>query len=284
MGMPEPSGNRQHPSPDDRGKGGEGGRLMRTLLLLAACLLCLVGCNGGVQQPKPCEGKVVMALFDLSSSTQDDSIRQRYAEDFRRILDGCGAGDILVADTITDNPLAQSTFPINDLFEAFHPGTDNPLIARKKEEEHNQKLKDQRDQILARVRSLLNDRSRKITKTKILDAMLLAERVFRTYNCPKKVLVIFSDMVEESDQYNFKRQPPTEAMTEKIIDQEKQAKRMPDLAGVRVYVIGASAGSYQSSSSDQFTRIEHFWQQYVKSAGADLPKERYGAALLKFDE
>ena len=256
---------------------------MRITLLSAVCMLCLSNCRTEPQPPS-CTGKVVMALFDLSSSTQDATTRQRYSETFKRILDGCGSGDILVADAITDNPLAQSTFPINDQFESFNPGTDNPLIVRKKEEEHNQKLKYHREQIIARAESLLNDHSRKIARTKILDAMSLADRVFHTYNCPKKVLVIFSDMVEESDRYNFQRQPPSEAMAEQIVDQEKQSKRLPDMTGVRVYVIGASAGSYQSSSSDQFDRIEHFWQQYFKSAGADLPRERYGAALLKFDE
>ncbi len=224
-----------------------------------------------------------MVLFDMSSSTQSKEIRQRYAEDFKRILNSCGSGDVMVADAITDNPLAQSTFPINDEFEAFNPGTDNPMLVKKKEEEFNQKLRDRRDQIFVKAQSLLNDESRKITKTKILDSILLADRVFHTYNNQKKVLVIFSDMVEESDKYNFQQHHPTEAMSEQIINQEKQTKRLPDLAGVKVYVIGASAGGYQSSSSEQFINIENFWLKYFKIAGADLTKDRYGAALIKFE-
>jgi hypothetical protein len=271
---------------------------MRFGLPLIICLLILGGCNGaktGVEtassptptaSPTPAaasgeNGKVVMALFDLSQSTQNSAMRQKYYESFQRILEKVGGGDILVADLITDDPLSQSSFPINETLAAFDPGTDNELLVRKKRGAFDKQLKEQRERLAAQVQTLLNDQNRKINKTRILDAMRLAERVFKTYQRPKKVLVIFSDMIEDSDRRNFQTQPPGEADITQLLDREKKAGTWPDLTGVKVYVIGA-AGSQGSSAA--YTAIENFWLQYFKQTGADLVKERYGAALLAFNE
>lgn len=262
---------------------------MRNSLLLTFCVLTLAGCRNGdpaltpTPSPTPAAGKVVMALFDLSSSTKDNAIRQRYAESFQRVLDKAVANDVIVADAITDNPLGQSSFPINQTFPLFNPGTDNPLIVRKKQEEYDKQLQELRGQLSATAQRLLADSARRINQTRILDATRLAERVFKTYLRQKKVLVVFSDMIEESDRANFQRQTPTEASTAKLLGEEQRAGRLPDLAGVRVYVIGAGASS-QRLAPASYTNVENFWLQYFKRAGADLAKERYGAALLSFDE
>lgn len=249
---------------------------MRIWFLLVLSLLSLSSCT---KEPPP--SKVVMALFDLSQSTQNPAIRQKYRDSFQRILDKVGAGDVIVADLITDDPLSQSSFPINEPIEAFNPGTDNPMLVKKKQEEFDDQLKVRRGQLATKAQTLLNDQTRRSNKTKILDAMRLAERVFKTYQRPKKVLVIFSDMIEDSDFRNFQTQPPTDADTTQLLEREKKAGTLPDLTGVKVYVIGA-AGSQASSAV--YTAIEKFWLQYFKQAGADLVKERYGAALLDFNE
>lgn len=262
---------------------------MRGLILLSFCVLALAGCrNDGptptpTPSPTPAAGKVVMALFDLSGSTKDNAIRQRYAESFQRVLDKAGANDVIVADAITDDPLGQSSFPINQTFPLFDPGTDNPLLVRKKQEEFDKKLQELRQQLATTAQRLLADTARRSKQTRILDATRLAERVFKTYLRQKKVLVVFSDMVEDSDRANFARQAPSETGTAKLLDEEQRAGRLPDLAGARVYVIGAAA-SGQPLAPASYANVEHFWLQYFKRAGADLTKERYGAALLSFDE
>lgn len=226
--------------------------------------------------------KVVFCLFDLSASTEASATRQKYADTFKRIGEKISDGDVVVADAITDNPLSQSSFPVNESFPNFEPGTDNELLVKKKREEFDNQLKQRRERISNTVSALLSDHSRKINRTKILDAMQLAERVFRTYNQPRKVLVIFSDMIEESDNYNFQRQRLSQAESQRIIEAEKKAGRLPDLSGARVYVIGSAVGG--QGSSQLYQNMESFWLQYFKAAGADLTKERYGAALLSFDE
>lgn len=227
-------------------------------------------------------GKVVCVLVDRSSSTDEQGVRQRYSDSFRRILEKLGSGDRIVADAITDNPLGQSSFPVNDEFEPFQPGTDNPLMVRKKLGEHEEKMKGRRDSVWTKAQELFSSAPSK--QTKIIDATLLAERVFKTYQRPKKVLVIFSDMIEESDSYNFQKDPPNDKVTKRIIDEETKARRLPDLKGVKVYVIGASASTYKQNSSKAYMDILNFWQQYFEAAGADFSRDRYGAALISFEE
>lgn len=148
-------------------------------------------------------------------------------------------------DVITDNPLAQSTFPVNESFEMPTFTTDNPLIVNSGMKKHEESLRVRRDKIMQTIESIVSDSSRKINQTRILDSMQLAERVFNTYSRPSKVLVIFSDMIEESDRYNFQRQKVTEVTIASILKEEKQKGRLPDLKGVKVYVVGAGASNYK---------------------------------------
>ena len=117
--------------------------------------------------------------------------------------------------------------------------------------------------------------------TNIFDALSLAQRVFATYHRDRKVLVIFSDMIEESAQYNFRRKPPDITQTARIIKRQQAAGNLPDLNGVEVYVVGAGEGTYSNLPSSQIRAVEEFWLKYFKACGADLRKERYGSALLE---
>jgi lysophospholipase L1-like esterase len=98
------------------------------------------------------------------------------------------------------------------------------------------------------------------------------------------VLVIFSDRVEESEHYNFTRENLTEARIKKIISQNRSRGLLPDLAGVKVYVVGASAGAYEKMRSGRMAAIRDFWLAYFKACGAELTRERYGGALLGWRE
>lgn len=262
--------------------------LILTLAFVTNSSWCGGGNNGnqsGTNSNSPVSsgsGKVVFCLYDLSASTEAPAIRKKYDESFKRILEKMNEGDVLVADAITDNPLSRSSFPVNEQFPNFDPKTDNPLIVQKKRQVFEDGLRDRRERISKAMTALLSDQSRKINSTKILDAMQLADRVFRTYNRPKKVLVVFSDMIEESDHCNFQKQRLNSNESERIIQSEKKADRLPDFSGVRVYVIGSAVTG--QSSSDRYQSIETFWLQYFKAAGADLPKERYGSGLINFDE
>lgn len=92
-------------------------------------------------------------------------------------------------------------------------------------------------------------------------------------------MVIMSDMIEDSSDYNFERERLSDKRIAEIIAREREKKRLSILNGVKVYVTGARA-----SAREQFYNIQNFWLRYFKECGANLSKENYGSALLSFDE
>ncbi len=97
-------------------------RLLSSLFMLVIVLGSNF-CESCHQKPQP-QNKVVFCLFDLSASTEMASARQKYSDSFKRILDKIVEGDVIVADAITDNPLSQSAFPVNEEFPVFKTDTD----------------------------------------------------------------------------------------------------------------------------------------------------------------
>jgi len=181
-------------------------------------------------------------------------------------------GGVIAADIIDDNPVAHSTFPINESFDRYEPMKENKL-------DYERRIKQQRDTVLKEADAIM--RKRAAPATDVIDAMQLAERVFSTYEGNQKLLVVFSDMIEESRRYNFTTEKLTAARIGQIIANEQDAGRLPDLQGVEVCVVGAGATTSGGLPADKLLTIREFWIQYFKAAGANLPKERYGSALLK---
>jgi hypothetical protein len=90
----------------------------------------------------------------------------------------------------------------------------------------------------------------------------LAERVFAAYpEASARSLVLLSDMAQHTDSPD-----PT----------------VPDLAGVRVYVVGAGVTAGGAMPSRRIVAVERSWMAFFAAAGADLTEERYGAALVRF--
>jgi len=233
------------------------------------------------QTPPPSpQSKTVFVLFDISDSTKAEETRRKYLDGFDKIIEKIGGGDVLVADFISDDPLGQSSFTINQAFPVFKTDTDNELLIKKQKLKFEEEIKTLREQAKEKAKQMLAGANRTVKKTKILDANLLAEKVFQKYQRPKNVLVIFSDMKESSEKIDFEKQKMSAETTKKILEDEKKASRTPKLSNVQVYVVGASGGN----TLDSFNQIQNFWLEYYKAAGANLSKENYGAALLKFDE
>jgi hypothetical protein len=242
-------------------------------LFLAVCLgagtLALWGCKGKEKVPK-----TEFVLFDLSASTAAPEVRARYVADFERLLANVNGGDILVVDRINSNPLAQSTFPVNETFKRMNPWLENLLVWRKES-------KGLRERISRTVQKMVMDRKERSSNTSILDALQLAQRVFETYPSERRVLVLFSDMVEESSYYDFTKENLSASRIQAIIVAEKAEHRLPRLDGARVYAIGAAAGFYSRMPAEAVRHIQNFWLQYFKACGANLPVETYGSALIQ---
>ena len=257
-------------------------RLIGFSLMIAT--LILSACDGGSENEAGEEvrttGKTVFVLFDVSDSTKAEETRRKYRESFEKIVEKLGPNDVIVADFISDDPLGQASFAINEEFPKFNATTDNELILKKEKGKFEEELKALRAKVAENGRKFLDGEKGAVLKTKLFDANLLAEKVFKKYDRPKKVLVIFSDMAESSSRADFEKEKVTKEVGARIIDKLEKAGKIPDLSGVRVYVIGA-AGSF---GEDSFTLIQNFWIDYYEKTEAELNEENYGSALLGFDE
>jgi hypothetical protein len=218
---------------------------------------------------------VIVVLFDVSASTVET--RERYLHDFEKhVLDKLQGGDFLIADLITENPLATRSYPIDEKFPAFNPVTDNRLT-------YEQEMQKRRERIKQVVKDLLQQ-SRK--RTNLLDALAMVGKTFNEQRCkgmPYKVLIVFSDMIEQSDQYDFASTKLTDARTRQIIETLRKQGRLPDLKGVKVWVAGATAAKQGGLKPDKIYEIENFWIEYFKACGAELTRERYAPVLVDFD-
>lgn len=123
--------------------------------------------------------------------------------------------------------------------------------------------------------------------TDLMNAFQLAEKVFNgesVRGASEKILVIFSDMIEQTRRHDFSSENLTEARISQILDIERKAGRLPELRGVKVWVAGATAaGSGSGLPPEKIQRIQQFWLRYFKACSADLTKERYASTLLNFD-
>jgi len=238
-------------------------------LCLGAGTLALWGCKRPEKPPK-----TEVVLFDLSGSTASPELRARYVADFDKLLANVYGGDILVVDRITTNPLAESTFPVNETIKRMNPWLENMLTWR-------MESKGVRERIDRTVKKMVMDPKQHSSRTSILDALQLAQRVFATYPNQRRVLVLFSDMVEESSYYNFTKEDLTASRIQEVIAAEKAANRLARLDGAHVYVIGAAAGFYSTTPPETVRKIQNFWLAYFKACGANLPVETYGSALIR---
>lgn len=247
--------------------------LILALLLAAA----VASCSRSGEEKAAIQNKIVLVLFDLSESTNKPEIRRAYAENFLVILSRIAHGDALVAGWITERSGAELVLPVNRSFPAFAPGTDNPLLIQAWKGKADSALGVETQKIHHLIDSLLQNPSRRVLNTDILSSLDIANRVFRNFAQARKILVIMSDMIEDSPSYNFERENLTPERINRIIDTAKSEDRIPNLQAVRVYVAGASAADIR-----RLNQIRDFWSTFFQKTGAVLVD--YGGALVAFNE
>lgn len=220
----------------------------------------------------------IFVLFDISGSTADPKIRQRYFDDFQKILAEVRGDELLMGDVITENTLATLSYPINESFPAYDRFVDNPLTHKRK---------------MQKAIEIAKEKAKKLIlghppapRTDLLNAFQAADKVFNGERCkasPHKILVVFSDMIEQSRHYDFTREKLTQNRIQEIINTLKKDNQLPNLKGVKVWVAGATAAVKGGLSPQKIYEIENFWLRYFEACGADLTKDRYSTTLINFE-
>ncbi len=244
-------------------------------------LLCVYLGSQCTQKNNPGEysgdSKIVCVLLDLSYSTQQQEIRKTYAKNFGVIISALTHGDAIYAAMITEKSVYELDFCLKYEIPPIVFSTENRLYRKAELKRAEQRLSALKDSLCQVACSTLEKYDKKIMKTQIMGAMQVAERIFHRYHHPQKMLVIMSDMIEDSDHYNFYRENLHKSRIQEIISRERADNHLPNLQQVRVYVTGAMA-----EGSDRYYKIRDFWLEYCKACGAELRPEDYGAALIKF--
>lgn len=220
----------------------------------------------------------MIAFVDFSASTKAD--RQVYTQALERVKDALRPGDRILVGRIGSTTLT-SFEPITDIsletIAAKH-WWENPIDYTTY---HNDLEK--HDRVLlstewAKIDDALS-RPAVAQRSCIRASLKVAAQAFAGEPTPhdQKVLLILSDMLEDCDNVDFEKQAPDASEIARILKQTKEAGELPNLGGVRVYVVGATA-----ESTERFQDVENFWLSYLRGCGTAADDANYTHYLINF--
>ena len=242
------------------------------LIILGALLIC-ASLNWSAEADTKTDDssqrpRLIIILVDMSGSA-DQARRTVCKEAFEKIYKNLRQGDRIVVGTITSQsyidfkPTVDEEIPKKTVW-------DNRL-------QFERNLSNAKEKIRKEVNKLLSFKGGS-PLTEILDSLNIADTIFHDEKERQKILVILSDMVQDSKEYKFDRDRITEEYISKVIRHRRENNLMPNLAGVKVYVAGASA-----ADADTFRAVQTFWARYFTQSGADFSPHRYGHSLILFE-
>ena len=242
------------------------------LIIIGALLLCneliwSAEAFGKSETPQK-NPRVIIVLVDMSDST-NEARRTVYKEAFGKIYQNLRQGDRIVVGTITSRsyidfkPTVNEEIPKKTIW-------DNRLQFERNLTNAKQKIRREVNKLLSRQRGS--------ALTEILDSLNIADTIFHDEKERQKILVILSDMLQDSKEYKFNKDKITDEYINNVITYRQKNNLMPNLTGVKVYVAGASA-----ADSNRFRAVQSFWDRYFTKSGADFSLHRYGHSLINFE-
>jgi len=216
----------------------------------------------------PQHPRVIVILVDMSASA-DQARRTVCKEAFEKIHQNLRQGDRVLVGTITSQSYVE-----------FKPAVDEEIPKKTVWDnrlQYERSLTQAKEKIRREVNKLLSQKQGTLL-TEILDSLNIADIIFHDEKERQKVLVLLSDMIEDSKEGKFDKDKITDEYIHHIIRSRQKNKLIPNLAGVKVYVAGASA-----ADSDKFRAIQAFWTRYFTESGADFSPHRYGHSLISFE-
>lgn len=248
-----------------------------TATLCMGLTLAVAGCQNETPDSATKPSKTVVVLFDMSASTATDATRQAYVSGFNQVADQFATGDALVGGWITDNSASELELPVNVVLD-LAPASGRSLVDEANRLEAVRRADNEREEAKRLMEERLLAAGRRIMRTDILGSLEQAARVFQTYRRNRNVLVLFSDMVQDSSELNLEKTNLSGPQINRLVASLSTRGRIPDLAGIEVFCVGAS-----QLDAARSRLIQQFWSAYFQAAKADFRPERYGAALIKFE-
>jgi len=212
--------------------------------------------------------RVIAVFVDMSGST-NKARRTVYRNAFDKIYENLQQGDRIIVGTITGRSYID-----------FKPAVDVEIPKQSiwvNRIAFEQNLVKTRKDVQTEVEKLLSQK-RGTPRTEIINSLNIADKIFHNEK-RQKILIVLSDMIQDSKEYNFDRVNVTDDYITRIIRDRQKQNLIPKLDDVKVYVAGASAGD-----TKKFRSIEKFWNRYFVACGADFSLHRYGHSLLEFEK
>ena len=212
--------------------------------------------------------RIIVIFVDMSGST-NLARRTVYRKAFEKIYKNLHQGDRVLVGTITGRS-----------FIDFKASVDVEIPKKTiwvNRIQFERDLTESKERIRKEVDRLLS-RKRGTQRTEILNSLNIAETIFHNEK-RQKILVILSDMIQDSKEYNFDKTKVTAKYIDAAVQYRQKHNLIPDLAGVKIYVAGASG-----ADSKKFRSIEKFWASYFAKTGADFSHHRYGHSLINFEK
>ena len=214
------------------------------------------------------EPRIIAVFVDMSGST-NQARRTVYQNAFEKIYQNLQQGDRIIVGTIT----GRSYIDFKPVVDAEIP-KQSIWINRISFEQN-----------LAKTKKDINDEVEKLLsqkhgtpRTEIINSLNIADKIFHNEK-RQKILILLSDMVQDSKEYNFDKVKVTDRYISQIIEVRQKQNLIPKLNNVKVYVAGASA-----TDSKKFRAIERFWSKYFAVCGANFSSHRYGHSLIEFEK
>jgi hypothetical protein len=236
-------------------------RKLHGLFRNSILILSIYGCG-----ENPQGAKNVVVFVDVSGSVRDFDV---YREAWKRISASLKPGDRILLARITHETFTAFRPVLDKEIPPFNALTDNKM-------KYDRQVKAIREEISAGLdKAIEGPRS---PKTDIMNTLAIAEKIFA--GDPRgRVLVLLSDMLEDSDDYNFERIAVNDEFVKRVIEKNRKLGRLPDLGGAAVHVAGASA-----QTAGRAHDVQRFWLEYVKAANGRLRPQDYEPALTHFTE
>jgi hypothetical protein len=242
------------------------------LILMGALVICnpwLWGTEAFAKSENSAQPPRLIVIFVDMSASADQARRTVCKEAFEKIYQNLRQGDRVVVGTITSQSYVE-----------FKPAVDEEIPKKTVWDnrlQYERSLTQAKERIRREVNKLLSQKQGTLL-TEILDSLNIADIIFHEEKERQKVLVLLSDMIQDSKEYKFDKDKMTDEYINHIIQHRQKNKLMPNLNGVKVYVAGASA-----ADSDKFRAIQTFWAHYLAESGADYSPHRYGHSLINFE-
>lgn len=220
---------------------------------------------------------VILCLFDISGSTWEGKLRGRYFDQFKNIVLKAPDGSSILAAAISNNPWTtpgqsvSETLPLFDMFSGI----------TSENKRKNQSLK---KKLIDDARNMIEGSTGE-ENTALIDTLGTVEKMMMGDSFLKyhdKRLVIFSDMVEQTSDWDFSSCNWNDKEIERIIGELKASGRIPNLKGLKIWVAGAGRTASGDLNPKTSYGIQRFWLRFFKETGGSLDITRYGNELYNY--